>query len=221
MSARWRPKTGVIIHTYDWREPNWAHVMWGNPVEPGRIPTAVAAALESDAALLLVFSDFVGERNEGAIIRDFLFDNIRALPLFAPSLPVFRDLSPEEILVKLESIFLLSDVVIKNTEDEVKAVPSLFGVEQIQKVVFVSSFDHISRVAQLAGRVWGEQAVFFPMAEFRPANTLYSGPMDKVVVFEPPAVEALGPVHPKRLLGLRGNSEALARIDNALTGEGV
>jgi len=225
---RWQPKTAVLLHVFDCRltQEEWFRVMWGTPALPGRIPTAVAAALESSAEVLLVFRDkfcYMPEpdgRNEAEVIHDTLFGNFDKLTEFASSFPVFGHFIPEDIR-QVMSIFRISDRYVVNTDDEVREALPILKEMGIEHVVFVSSFDHISRVAQRVGEFWAGE----PLASnssFRPAPALHSGgSMKDVIVMEPSIVRALWLVHPKRLLGLRGNPEALARVDVVLSEVGV
>lgn len=219
MNTRWQPRTGVVLHTFDHTDLNWFAAVWGTPSEPGRIPTAVAATLEAGAELLLVFTDIIPTdgKNTGAIMRDFLFSHMEELPKFAPSLPVLGEFSLSEIREILGRVFLLSDVRIVPTSDEVAAVPPIFKEKELTVAIFVSNFDHISRIAQLVGSMWKKMGITGLTPVFRPAKSLYSGDtMKNVVVFEPPATRGLLPVHPGRLLGLKGNSDALAQVDAVL-----
>lgn len=212
-------RTGVVLHTFETADPHWYSAMWGIPAEPGRIPTAVATALETEAELLLVFTCIspLNGQNTGAAIRDLLFARIEELPEFAPSLPMLGKFSPAEIRETLGRIFLLSDVVIIPTADETAKVPAIFKERGLTVAIFVSNFDHISRIAQLVGAQWKEMGVQGLTPTFRAAWSLYSGgSMQDVVVFEPPAVTALGSVDPRRLLKIRGNAKALAEVDAVL-----
>ena len=59
-------KTAVLLHGFNANELNWDHVVWGEPPDkPGRIPTAVAVALEEDADSLLVFGSSLGKEQDG------------------------------------------------------------------------------------------------------------------------------------------------------------
>lgn len=215
MSSR---KTGIILHTFDHTKSNWRHAMWGKPTEPGRIPTAVAAALETGASLLLVFTDIISvdRKNEGVMIRDSLFNHIEELPLYAESLPILKECSLVQIRDTMKQIFLLSDVHIVNTADEIAAVPSIFAGRGLESAIFVSNFDHASRVAQLIGTIWRDKGIVRPVAYICPAASLYSAcSMQEVVVFEPPIIQSLG-CDPRLLLKLMGNPDALARLQALL-----
>jgi hypothetical protein len=226
VSVLWCPKTAVILHIFDCRLPQeeWLYVMWGTPEAPGRIPTAVAVILETGAEALLVFHDtlcFMPEpdgRNEAEVIKDTLFERLEELPGFANSLRVFSHVEVEEIRRRISESFRVLDPDVLNTDEEVqKALPMLeeMGMEH---VVWVSSPDHISRVAQRVCELGMKKSI---NVSFRPSRTLSSGAMEDVVVIEPAAVQQLLPIHPRRLLSLRGNPEALARIEEVLLKVGV
>lgn len=231
MGVPWQPKTAILLHVYDCRLPweKWFYVMWGTPELPGRIPTAVAATLETDAEIFLVFWDkdcyvpFPDGRNEAELIRDTLFERIGELPGFS-TLPILGYFTPEEIERAMRQVFRLSDVEVVNTEDEVREALSILKAENVERVVFVSSFDHMSRIVQLAGKHWGAELSTTIM--FWPARALQTeGSMEEVmaevVVFEPPTVRALGVVDPRRLFGLQNNKEAIAQVDKLFSGLGI
>jgi len=47
-------KTKILVHGYNPKEPNWERVIWGEPPDkPGRVPMAVAAAIESNGELII------------------------------------------------------------------------------------------------------------------------------------------------------------------------
>ena len=227
MSGRYQPKTAVLLHIYDFREPNWREVVIGTPKAPGRIPAAIAVALETQAELILAFREEISfgkeTKNEAELTRDALFSLIDDLREFACSFPVFNHFALGEIRGIMQRIFFISDEYVARTDDEIRKALPIFKARGIERAVFVSSADHISRIAQKVCELWeGEPIV--ATATFRPAPALYSSPqgsMKDVVVIEPPVVIALGPINPRRLLGLRGKSKAIADIDEALKKAGV
>ncbi len=195
MNKQYCPRTAVLLHTFDNHGPTWEIAVWGTPTRPGRIPTAVAAALEHNASLLMIFSENLSGQNTGALIEDFLFKHAYELSQFTPTLPILGEWSPSAIREKLEKIFLLSPVLITNTADEVRLSYPILVEHGIEHVVFVSNIDHISRIAQLVGTLWVEQNLTGITFSFRSALSMYSPPgstMNDVVVFEPPAVTNLG-----------------------------
>lgn len=231
MPILWPPRILVVLHVFDCRNPAWEHAMVGTPEQPGRIPTAIAAAMEFGVEKLLVFRDreavHPDGRNEAEVIRDTLFDLIDCIAEFGECLPVLRDHTPAEIRAVMEAVFEISDVFITNTADEIREALPICKRLGADQVVFVSNVDHIPRIVQLVGEHWcGE-----PMAarvQFRPAPSLYfqHGSMRNLVVFELPAVNALLPLDIRRFfklirLPLSEKTEALAAVDETLTRLGV
>ena len=227
MSGWYQPKTAVLLHIYEFREPNWREAVIGTPKTPGRIPAAVAVALETKAELFLVFREEISSdketKDETELTRDTLFSLIDDLREFACSFPVFNHFALGEIREIMQRIFFISDEYVARTDDEIRKALPIFKARGIERAVFVSNADHISRIAQKGCELW-EGELLVATATFRPAPALYSSPqgsMKDVVVIEPPVVMALGPVNPRRLLGLRGKPQAIAEIDEALKRAGV
>lgn len=215
-----RQRTAILLHTFDNRGPTWETAVWGSPMRPGRIPTAVAEALESNAELLMIFSENLSGKNTGALIRDYLFEHIEELRAFAPTLPILCQVPLRVIERRLKKTFLLSDVQIKNTADEVWLAYPILLERKIDHVVSVSNIDHMSRIIQLVGALWTDQGHTDIAVSFRPALSMYSpagSTMKDVVVFEPPAVAGLGPVNPRRLFTVWNNPQTIPAVDSALT----
>lgn len=227
MHTRYQPKTAVLLHIYDFREPNWREAVIGVPKAPGRIPAAIAVALETQAELLLVFREEISfgkeTKDEAELTQEALFSLIDDLREFTCSFPVLNYFTSDDIRGIMQRIFFMSDEYVARTDDEIRKALPIFKARGIERVIFVSNSDHISRIAQKVCELW-EGEPLAATATFRPAPALYSSPqgsMKDVVVIEPPVIVALGPVNPRRLLGLRGKLEAIAEIDEALKKAGV
>jgi len=136
-------KTGVLIHGYNVNSPNWLTVVWGNPPDLlGRLPRGVMVAIEEKADIV-VFGTGASELNgkiEAAVMRDYLLEHFYNLKQFS----VFKKIDLKKIRERIKDISRL-EIKSKNTREEVKFALQIFKEEGIEKVVLVTSPDHVSR----------------------------------------------------------------------------
>ncbi len=226
-------KTAVLLHAYNANEKNWDYVVWGVPPDkPGRIPTAVAVALEEDAEHLILFGSSIGKTepggawtSSGLCMNNLLFSLLDALKEFT-ILYALRRFSLSRIRAKISSAFEVIDGPERpvNTLEELRAAAQLFHERKlkIQKFICVSSPDHMSRIFRDARIVFKDDPLA-PHISVRGAVTLYTerdeitplerASLSNVVIAEPRAVE--GPFM-QRMFGLGENPEALGEIDAVL-----
>lgn len=226
-------KTAILLHGYDANEQNRDYVVWGVPPDkPGRIPTAVAAALEEDAECLVIFGSSVEKKTDAGMVwssgrwmEELLRDRWEELKAFSV-LPVFQSFSQKQISNELDRMFRLIEEPDKpkNTMEELQAMARLLHEKHtgIQKLICVSSRDHISRIIRDAHIVF-EGSPLAANLSVRGSITLYTendgktpserAKINNVVVAEPRA-----PVVPyfQRMFGISGNAEALSEIDAVL-----
>jgi len=229
-------KTAVLLHTYNVNETNWKDVVWGVPPDrPGRIPMAIAVALEEDAEYLILFGSSIGkvkikEREEedawissGAWMAELMRERFYELAKFT-ILEALRQLPIEEVRHKIDAIYELIEEPERpaNTFGELQAVFRIVKERSIQKLICVSSADHVSRIIRDAHKVFKGQPIAGHL-EVRGSSTLYTendgitpperASVDHVVVAEPRA--AVVPYF-ERMFGIGNNPEALAEIDTVL-----
>ena len=106
-------KTAVFLHGYNVNEKNWERVVWGVlPDKPGRIPVAIAVALEEGAEHLILFGSSIGKEKDGKWLSsgrwmtDLLCERFGELKQFTILQPL-RELSLEQIRERIEGIFQL------------------------------------------------------------------------------------------------------------------
>lgn len=218
-------RKGLLILCYNVNEPNWEHTVWGEPPhQPGRLVTGVANLLEENIDLGVVCSSAFGKdgKSSGNWMMSHLYAKIEDLKKFL-IYPVFNKFSPVEMRETLDEHLKLVEAPIKNTSEEVMAAGRLFRAVGIQKVVLVTSPDHISRTLRDAIVAWQNCYPEFSANVYgAPCVTLYSArtPEDSsiakvsnVVIAEPPAMKKfnLG-----RMFGILGNPEALTEVDAVL-----
>lgn|GEM_PF-2744719 len=223
-------KTAVLLHGYNVNEKNWEYVIWGiSPDKPGRIPVAIATALEEDADFFLLFGSSMGKggKSSGKWMKNFLYKRFTDLKKFTV-LCALRDFPIDKIRRKIDATFELIEGPERpaNTLGELQAMHRLIIERQIQKLICVSSADHVSRIIRDAFKIfWGQ-----PIAahlEVRGSLTLYTegdgitpperASVDHVIVAEPRAT--VGPYF-ERMFGIRNNTDALADIDAILKKHG-
>lgn len=227
------PRTLVLLHGYDANEGNWERVVWGIPPDkPGRIPMAVAVALEENAEHLVLFGSSVGKEvkdglwwSVGRWMAYLLFTRLEGLKEFT-ILSALQDFNQTEISENLVKIFRLIEEPDRpaNTMGELQAVMRLIREEytDIQKLVCVSSCDHVSRIIRDASIVFKGHQIAAHLS-VRGSLTLYTeedgktpperATLDNVVVAEP---RFHGVRHMRRMFGIGNNPEALAEIDAVL-----
>ena len=225
-------KTAVLLHAYNANEKNWEYVVWGVPPnKPGRIPTAVAVALEEDAEHLILFGSSSGKteqggawRSSGLCMNDLLFSLVDALKEFT-ILHALRMTSLDKIRAKL-SVFELIEGPERpaNTLEELQVIARIFHERElkIQKLICVSSPDHMSRLFRDAQIVFKDNPLA-PHISVRGAVTLYAerdeitpperASMANVVVAEPRATVT---PYLQRMFEIGNNPDALAKIDRVL-----
>lgn len=180
-------KTGILVHGCHLGALNWRGIMWGHPPDQlGRIPKAVAVALQEDAEVL-IFGTGASEKNnkkEGEYTRDFMFEHFSELKEFS----YFHDID----LVNVRSNFLnisRAECRSQNTREEMKEAGKIFSELGTERVILVSSPTHISRCIRDAldvfkgEKYWSLRENLFATA----SDTSYlGGRVEDVVIFEPP-----------------------------------
>jgi len=220
-------KKGVFVHSYNVNERNWLETVWGTPPDkPGRLVRGISVFLESRANLLILIGSAIGKdgKSSGEWMRDLLYQKIAELPQFS-IYPVFGRLSPSEIKTKLDrKLKLIPGPEVRNTADELKLLAKIFKEAKIEKIVLVSSPDHMSRILKDAFSIWQEFAPEFA-ANFScsPCVTLYTDgdgktPPERAKVANVVIAEPRFPLAPyfQRMFGIANNPEALAEIDAVL-----
>jgi hypothetical protein len=220
-------KTVVLLHGYNVNELNWEDVVWGRyPDQPGRIPTAIAVALEEKTNNLILFGSSVGRdvgagfESSGKCMVELLEKRFEELKNFTV-LSVLRNFSRSRAETLIELIEE-GPVKVKNTLDEMKEIKAICEYRGYNKLVAVSSPDHISRIMRdgLSCFAGSPLALHFSV---RASNTLYTmgdgiTPIERarvsnVVIAEPRS--AVGPYF-QRMFGINNNPEALLEIDSVL-----
>jgi 5S rRNA maturation endonuclease (ribonuclease M5) len=193
-------KNVVLLHGYNPNEPNWERVVWGEaPNLPGRIPTAVAAALENRKNRTEIIL-FHATDDSGPMMRDLLVERFEDLKKFT-CFEVFRQLSIEEMREHLQiNVVDLQNFGLprpKNTWEEMLALKQV--MHSPWSVVAVSSMDHTPRVYRDFCRAFKDEPEVLAHFSVRGALSLY-GPktsaeesvwgMGQLVILEIPGVKA-------------------------------
>lgn len=224
-------KTAVLLHGYNANEKNWDYVVWGeSPDKPGRIPTAVAVALEENAELLVLFGSSIGKEDEsgvwkssGKLMTELLFRRFEELGKFT-ILHALREIPLKKIRRRIEVVYRLVEELERpaNTFGEMQTMARLIQEKGIQKLVCVSSPDHVSRIIRDTLVVFRKTTLAVHVS-VRPSVTLYTvgddvTPPERASLGSVVVIEPRSPVGPlaQRMLGLGGNANALAEIDAIL-----
>ena len=221
----------MLLHGYNVNEVNWEHVVWGNPPgEPGRIPTAVAVTLEENAEILLLFGSSIGQErcgewvSSGRWMAELLSVRFEQLKEFT-ILRALQSFSLKQINRKIKKTFKLIEEPDRpaNTVGELQAAARIIHEQGIQKLICVSSKDHVSRIIRDALVVFEGDPLIVSHVSVRAAATLYTkedgitpsarASVANVVVIEPRAT--VGP-RAQRMFGIGNNPQALAEIDAVL-----
>jgi hypothetical protein len=205
-------------------EINWTDVVWGHhPNWPGRIPAAINAALEEKAESLILFGSSIGKK-DGAVFKsggklmlellEERFDELKKFTVF-PALKKFSFYQFEYLFELIEE----GPVHVKNTLDEMKAIKSICECRGYNKLVAVSSPDHVSRIMRDGLSVLSGSPLALNFS-VKPSATLYTkgdgktpperASVKNVVITEPRS--AVGPYF-QRMFGINDNPEALLEID--------
>ena len=164
---REKRKVGVLIHGYavqekprfekgrpaDWYR-EWQYVVWGQGSLMGRIPMGILTAMEQNADIIVFGTGAsIDEYGiiEAEVIRDFAIKHFESLGVFDAfhNMPVFEDKYIETGKNCLE-LASKAETESKNTIEEIEYASKIFSGHGIDSIFFVSSPDHISRVAKQA-----------------------------------------------------------------------
>ncbi len=223
-------RTAVVILGYNVDEPNHEHVVWGEPPDrAGRLVKGAAEALAENADV--VFITGCGEMNgkEGVeIMRDRLYAGLNDLKDFKVY-PIFQHYSVISIRERLERAMRLeyrraSERLQTTSRTMANIAETLLG-ERIQKVILVSSPDHVCRCLRDAFIYWQEKyPSLIVNLSATPCVTFYSArkpadeeiaKMENVVIFEPPFYKSVGK-RAQELFKFRDKEEVLSKIDQIL-----
>lgn len=216
-------KIGLLILSYNINEPNWRQTVWGTPPDkPGRLVKAAAVMMEEDADMVVITGG-AGQKegkSEAQWMKDRLYRGLEELKEFTVY-PVLQKFSPEEIREKLDRALKLEETA-KNTTENMSKTGAMFRNTGVERVIIVTSPDHISRALRDAIQFWSKDFPELAMNVYgTPSVTFYSARpgdediarIENVVIAEPPTMRKF---NLSRLFGVLGNSEALAEIDVVL-----
>ena len=166
-----KPKVGVLIHGYavleeprfvevgkrkqtsDWYRA-WQGVIWGQGNSMGRVPAGILTAMEQNADTIGFGTgasiDEYG-KIEAEVIRDFAIRFFHFLCEFHAfrNMPVYEDKDIEKGRNWLAAASE-AEAKSKNTREEIEYASKIFLGHEVDTIFFVSSPDHISRVAKEA-----------------------------------------------------------------------
>lgn len=215
---------GVLILSYNVLEPNWEHTVWGFPPDkPGRLVKGAAVMMEEDSKIVVITGG-AGEKegkSEAQWMKDRLYQGLEKLKEFIVY-PVLQKYSAEEIKRKLDESLILEETA-KNTAENMAKTGAIFNEAGVEKVIIVTSPDHISRALRDAIQFWNKDYPRLAMNVYgTPSVTFYSArtpedeeiaQMKNVVIAEPPVMKRfnLG-----RIFGILENPEALGELDALL-----
>lgn len=172
-----REKVGVLIHGYNIEKKNWREVVWGRGNLMGRLPKGALVTLE-EGAEVIVFGTGASQTKEGKIeaevMRDTLVEQFFRLEDFSAFSRI--DLT-ERVRDRIEKISRL-ETESRNTREELQFAGEIFREERIEKVILVSSPDHISRCLRDAYVVFIENIDFYPFEQrlyATPSQVSYTG----------------------------------------------
>lgn len=218
-------KKGLLIHSYNCEEPNWEHTVWGYPPDrPGRLVTAVKLIPEEniDIALTCGTAGDKEGKKECWWMRDYLYQHLEELKLFT-IYPVFQQYGPGEIKEILDKVLVVREKdTSTTTAGEVEYAGRFFTEAGVEKVMLLTSPDHVSRAIRDALSAW--QKTYPKLAanlSIATSVTLYSerkpedkeiAKMENVVIIEPPFYKSVGS-RAQKIFKLRNNPEALKKFD--------
>jgi hypothetical protein len=216
-------KIGLLILSYSVEEPNWERTVWGTPNEPGRLVKAAAVMMEEDPDVAVITGG-VGQkegRSEAQWMKEQLYQGLEELKEFTVY-PVLQQFSPVEIKEKLDKVLELEEMA-KNTAENMANTGAIFDEANVDKVIIVTSPDHISRAIRDAIQFWGKDYPKLVNNVYgTPSATFYSERTEKdkaiakienVIIAEPPVMNKFNLA---RMFGVLGNPKALAEIDAVL-----
>ncbi len=187
-------KTKVLVHGYNPKEPNWERVIWGEPPDkPGRVPMAVAAAIESNGELII----FHATDGSGPMMIKYWEDHCNQFGEFT-CFDILKRISVDDIIATLNIQIVDLPVRPKNTWEEALALKKILKGNPY-KIIAVSSMDHVPRVYRDFCRAFIDQPNILAHLSVRGALSLY-GPktseeeekwgMGHIVILEIPGVRA-------------------------------
>lgn len=217
-------KKGLLILSYNCNEPNWEETVWGTPPDrPGRLVKATAVLLEEDVDIAII-SGGTGVKEgvgEAQWLKNRLYQGLEELKKFT-IYPVLQRFTPEQIKNKLDKILVLEEKAV-NTATNLKNTGIMFKEAGVEKVIVVTSPDHISRGLRDGLQFWSKEYPELAANLYGTASvTLYSNrtpedqeiaKMENVVIAEPPTMKKFNFA---RMFGILNNPDALAEIDAIL-----
>lgn len=172
-----KPKTAILLHSYNANESNWEEVVWGEPPnKPGRIPTAIAALFEEEADLLLLLGSLIFKegKSTGGLMKGLLDERFDQLKDFT-ILKAFDGITINEIREKVNKVFKLVEDLEQNTvtTEELKVAKNFLEKEGgYYKLICVSSPDHVARIYREAFDIFKDTPIVANL-EIRGSSTLY------------------------------------------------
>lgn len=196
-------RTVILLHGYNANEQNWHHVVWGTPPDkPGRIPAAIAVTLDEGADNLFLFGSSIGKefspgqwKSSGKYMMELMYERVEELKKFTV-LRIFQNFSTQQIKEQLDSKFRLieSPERLATTASEIQEMVRICQEENIQKIIFVSSPDHVSRIMRDALKAFNGSPLALNIS-VRASATLYTendgitspenASIDNVIIVEP------------------------------------
>jgi hypothetical protein len=217
----------VHPHNYNPNEENFEYVVWGTYECPGRLVTAVAAFLEeslqseTDNVYLTIFASTLSGpdgRSEGETIEDYLYCHLHELKAYAAIYPVFDCFSIdqiEELLFDRFCVIMDQDIPQpKNTVEDMQALSAYikkYFDGKCQKLVLISSADHVPRVLRDALAAFKDQPEIAGNISMRPCLSCY-GPPGEVVIFETPVSSKLSPEDWSKIVGMARDPDRRAKL---------
>ena len=216
-------KKGLLIHSYNCNESNWLHTVWGYPPDkPGRLVTAAKVMLEESIDIALICGT-AGEKEgkkECWWMRDYLYQHLESLKLFT----VYQIFQQYTVDMKkiLDRILVVREKDASDTAGETEYAGRFFIEAEVEKVILLTSPDHVSRAIRDALSAWQKTYPRLAANLFITASvTLYSerkpedreiAKMENVVIIEPPFYNSVG-ILAQQIFKLRNNPEALEELN--------
>ena len=217
--------TGLLIHGFTLNTLNWPlsweRVELGEPPNLlGRLSRGIEIVLAEDVEVLVFGTGSTerGGKTEAQYIRDYLLDNFERLKEF----PNFQGVDLKRLKERIEHIARL-ETKSKNTAEEIFFTAEIFLEAGVDKIISVSSPDHIVRCAkewqlfrkkhypELTNNIW-----------ITGSDTLYTravvedeevAEMENLVIIEPPFYRSVGS-RAQKVFQLHNNPEALKELDD-------
>lgn len=210
--------------SYNVAEPNWEKTVWGIPPEkPGRLVKAATVMLDEDPDMVIITGG-AGQkdgRSEAWWMRKRLYDGLDELDKFT-AYPILQRFSGDQTEKRLNEILVLEETA-KNTAENLQKTGEMFAKAGIEKVIIVTSPDHVSRAIRDAIQYWSRDYPKLARNVYATASaTFYSARtpedeaiarMENVVIAEPPAMNKFNLA---RIFGIMGNPDALAELNTLL-----